>query len=252
MADDDKRTLPGEEEEVDYLFQARMSLFKWFTRNWKGFAGAAGIVLVVALAYNVYESVTTSQSRDGASAIHAVDIKMPKVEPMARMGILPLDDLSDANRVANLEEGARRYEAAANGTGGSSAAEAWLKAAEIHERLGSAVQDKAAYEQALGAYDKGILGFGAHTALAGIALEAGDTADALAHYATLAGREDGLLAEQALIYQAVVYEDMGDQAQLQATYDSFMERFPGSPRGSEFDRYGLVSTVSAVPAPTEG
>ena len=252
MADDDKRTLPGEEEEVDYLFQARMSLFKWFTRNWKGFAVIAGVVLVVALAYNVYDSVTISQSREGAAAIHAVDIKMPKIEPMARMGILPIDDLSDANRVANLEEGARRYEAAANGTGGSSAAEAWLKAAETHERLGSAAQAQAAYEHALGAYDKGVLGFGAHTALAGIALEAGDTAGALAHYATLAEREEGLLAEQALIYQAIVYKDMGDQAQLQATYDSFMERFPGSPRGSEFDRYGLAASAPAVPDQTEG
>ncbi|MFT5586221.1 MAG: tetratricopeptide (TPR) repeat protein [Cognaticolwellia sp.] len=252
MADDDKRTLPGEEEEVDYLFQARMSLFKWFTRNWKGFAAIAGAVLVVALVYNVYDSVTTNRAKEGAAAIHAVDSKMPKIEPMARMGILPIDDLNDATRLANLEEGARRYEAAAMGTGGSAASEAWLKAAGTHERLGHAEQAKAAYEQAMSAYDKGILGFGARTALAGMALEAGDTAGALGHYATLAEREDGLLAEQAMIYQASVYEDMDDQAQLQATYDSFLERFPSSPRTAEFDRYGLVADVPAVPAPTEG
>jgi tetratricopeptide (TPR) repeat protein len=252
VADDDKRTLPGEEEEVDYLFQARMSLFKWFTRNWKGFAAIAGVVLVVALAYNVYDSVTTNRAKEGAAAIHAVDSKMPKIEPMARMGILPIDDLNDANRVANLEEGARRYEAAAQATGGSSAAEAWLKAAETHERLGKPDLAKAAYENALGAYDKGLFGFGARTALAGIALEAGDNAAALEHYRTLHEREDGLLAEQALIYPASVYKQMEDQAQLQATYDAFLERFPSSPRAAEFDRYGLVATMPALPAPTEG
>jgi hypothetical protein len=60
------------------------------------------------------------------------------------------------------------------------------------------------------------------------------------------------LAEQALIYQASVYKQMEDQAQLQATYDAVLERFPSSPRAAEFDRYGLVATMPALPAPTEG
>lgn len=252
MADEEKRTLPGEEEEVDYLFQARMSLFKWFSSNWKGFAAIAAVVLLGALAYNVYDSVTTSRAKDGAAAIHAVDSKMPKIEPMARMGILPIDDLNDANRVANLEEGARRYMAAGDDTGGSPAAQAYLKAGDTYQRLGKSEQAKAAYEAAQSAYDKGVLGFASRTALAAMALDAGDSAAALAQYQTLADREDGLLAEQALIYQASVYQDMGDDVQLQATFDAFNARFPSSPRVTEFDRYGLVAKVPELPVPTEG
>lgn len=252
MADEEKRTLPGEEEEVDYLFQARMSLFKWFTANWKGFAAIAGVVLIAALAYNVYDSVTTSRAKEGAAAIHAVDSKMPKIEPMARMGILPIDDLNDANRVANLKEGAKRYMAAGDETGGSPAAQAYLKAGDTYQRLGETEQAKAAYEKAQGAYDKGVLGFASRTALATLALEAGDTAGALAQYQTLVDREDGLLAEQALIYQASVHESTGDAVQLQATFDAFTTRFPSSPRVTEFDRYGLVAKAPELPAPSEG
>ncbi|MED5373479.1 MAG: hypothetical protein VX899_20840 [Myxococcota bacterium] len=249
---DEKRTLPGEEEEVDYLFQARMGLFKWFSSNWKIFAGIAAVILVGSFFVSVWTTFQTNQAKKGAAAVHAIDAKMPKVEQMALMGILPMDDLSDPQRVANLEEGARRYEQAGDDNLGAASATAYLKAAQTWERLGKAAEAEAAYQKALDADDTGVLGFSARTALAQYALDAGDSAKALEHYSVIAGREAGFLAEQALLYTASVQADAGDTAALQATYEDFMGRFPSSPRAQQFQRYPDLKPVAvAADAPAD-
>lgn len=239
--------LPGEEEEVDYLFKAQMGVFKVFNAYWKHALAAFLAVLLTAGAYNLYIFWDTATLRKGTGAIADIDRKMPKPDPLSLYGLVPPDDLTDPDRKATLEEGARRYQDVADGTRSGASAEGFIKAGEAWARAGDREQAAAAYQNALAKKDTGVLGYAARTALAAYALEDGQVDAALDHYRALADYDEGLLSEQALIAMAGVHDSQGSADQVQATYDEFTSRYPESPRVIAFDGYDVVQAPPPVP-----
>ncbi len=256
MADEQER-LPGDQEEVDYVFKAQMAVFRNFQSYWRHGLALVGSILIVALFYGLYDSRRTKDLKDGAAAIADIDRKMPEVDQLALFGLVPADDPDDPERMAQLREGAKRYEEAALDTREGTAGEAWMKAADAWIRLGETDNAAAAYEQAIEAQPDGIIGFGARAGLATIRMEAGDCPGprcrsdaAIALYRQSADQLEGYLAEDSLLTLAEIYHSDGRTDELTGIYDEFRLRFPDSSRLSEFDRYGITIEAPA-PAPAE-
>lgn len=243
MADEQDK-LPGEQEVVDYVFKAQMVGFKLVETYWRHALVLAGAVLVVALFYGLYDSNRTRDLKAGAAAIAEVDRKMPQ-------GPALFDNPEDEVRMGQLRVGAKQYEVAAQGTSEGTAGEAWLKAADTWLRVGESDKAAAAYQQALEAQPKGIVGFGARNGLATLKLEAGETDAAIALYRESADNNEGYLAQEALILLAEIFDAEGKEAELKVVYDEFRLRFPDSPRVLEFDKYGLQAPAPA-PEAVEG
>ena len=242
--------LPGEQEEVDYVFQVQMAGFRAVQNYWKHVAAVAGAVLLVALFYGLYDSNKTKDLKAGAQAIADVDRKMPQ-DPMAQFGMVLPDDPGDEEKMAQLTEGAKRYEEAAKGTMSGTAGEAWLKAADSWLRVGETDKAKNAYLQAAGAQPKGVIGFGARNALASLELEAGNADAATALYRESADTNTGFLAEDSLLALARVYDSQSKDAELKAVFDEFRLRFPDSARVTDFAVYGLEATPAPAETPVE-
>ena len=232
--------LPGEEEEVDHIFRVRMSLYKAFMANWKNLLGLAALILLASLAYGLHQSWKTDKAKAGALAVDEVDRRMPKPSELALYGLAPLDDLSDPNHVATLEEGARRYEAAGDANSGAMAASGYIKAGDTWLRLENPENAKAAFEKALGASDTGVVGYTARNSLAVLALEAGDTAGAVAQWRALADAEKSYLGEQALLSIVRTHEAAGDTGEATKVAQEFLVVYPESPRKSELAAYATA------------
>ena len=246
MADESDK-LPGEQEEVDYFFQAQMAGHRAVQAYWKHVAAVVGVILIGALFYGLYDSNRRNDLKDGAAAIADVDRRMPQPDQMAMFGLAPLDDPNDAERTEQLREGAKRYEEAAAGTSSGTSGEAWLKAADTWLRLGETDNAKKAYEAANAVQPQGVIGHGARAGLASIELEAGNTDAAITLYRQSADQGKGFLAESSLLSLARVYDSESKDAELKGVFDEFRLRFPNSARVGEFAAYGLQAT----PAPVE-
>jgi len=250
---DEQERLPGDQEEVDYVFKAQMVVFRNVQNYWRHGLVLVGGILVVALFYGLYHSNRTKDLKGGAAAIAEIDRKMPQVDQLALFGLAPEDDPNDPERIAQVREGAKRYEEVAQGTREGMAGEAWLKAADAWLRVGETELAAAAYEKAIDAQPNGIIGFGARGGLATIRLESGDAEDAedaIALYRQSADTLDGFLAQDSLLTLAGIYHADGRAEELASVYDEFRLRFPDSSRVSEFDRYDLA-TEPLEPVPVE-
>lgn len=247
MADDNRSgvPLPGEEEDVDYLFKAQMGVYKLFMSEWKKGLAVVGVILLVSLGIGLYTSWHTDRLKESAQLVDEVDRRMPEPSQAAQMGIAPLDDLNDAEHVANLREGAARYEeAAAAGMGGTSAS-GWIKAGDTWTRAGDTEKAAAAYENATGA--KGVLGFAAHNALAKQAEAAGDIDTAAEHWSQVAKVDQGYLAQLSLMSTVKAWERAGDEDKAKASAQEFLVRFPESPMVGDLSDYA-TATTTVVPA----
>lgn len=235
------------QEEVDLLFKFQMWLFDLATRWWKRVALAVGVYLALTLVYGLYDSWRTSRAQEASFGIAKVDFRMPKADPLAQMGIAPLDNLSDPTRVANLEAGAVKYTEAAQGAPGPQAALAHLKAAETWQRLGRPEQAKASFEAALDAQDSGPFGFAATAGLAGLAIEGGQPDEALRLYRGLADAYRDVFGEQALIQLVRMQHAAQNTAAVQELLAELNTRYPNSGRVEALaDELGLV--LPAAPA----
>ena len=234
MADAPKPPVEEETElaqtQEDPLFQAQMWVYDRALTYWKHGALAIGVVLVGSLVYGLYDSWAESRAKDAEANIAAIDFRVPKPSELSMMGIGPADDLTDATRVANLEEGARRLQATAEDASGAQAAQAWLKAAELWQRLGRDAETKTAFEGALKAEDAGVFGFVAHNGLASIALDEGKLDEAITHYRAVADADRGFFGEQALIGLARAQAQNGKGPESLQTMEELRKRYPESPR----------------------
>lgn len=216
--------------EADQLFRLQVALGDFFVNNARYLGGIVGLVLLGTLAWGLWNHWAGSRAREDFGAIADIDFRMPKVDEMARFGLVPMDDPADAERMGNLEEGARRFEAAAAAARGTAAVYGWLKAAEAWERRGNRDAQRAALERAyaLGAAD--LPGFTAASAYANVLVDAERYEEAIGVLREAAGRFEGILAEELLILLAQAQTAAGKDADARAVVDEFRTRFPDSPR----------------------
>jgi hypothetical protein len=210
-----------------------MAVSDFVLGNAKYFGYLVGLVLVGALVYGGVTSFRSARAEEDFAEIARIDFKMPKVEQLALFGLAPMDDKTDAARMANVEEGAKRYAAAGDDASGAAAVYAYLKSADAWMRVDKPDQRLAALEKASKAGAKGVAGFAADAAYASALLDGGRTDDALALYRTMAGRHEGFFAERSLILLAEAQIAADKKSDAKLVIDEFKNRFPQSPRLNE-------------------
>jgi hypothetical protein len=213
-------------EDQDYLFRASVATSEFLLKNWKYGGWLLGAVLLGSLAWGLYGSYRASVLAEQYDAIADIDFRMPALSQRAMYGMGPKDDPADSARKATLEEGARRYAAAARAASGSAAVYAWLKSAESWERAQNPEEQRKAVEAAtqVGAGD--LAGFVADSAWVGLLLAESRAAEAEAALTAMADRYSGLYAEEALLRLAGVQADAGATDKAKATVESLKKRFP--------------------------
>ncbi|MFZ5478381.1 MAG: tetratricopeptide repeat protein [Myxococcota bacterium] len=238
MADSNEQNPPaggGEAAppEQDALFRAQMAVSDFILGYWKYGVYAVGLVLLGALVYGGVSSWTRGRAEDDYAAIARIDYRMPKVDPLARYGLAPMDDPNDAQRMIDLQEGAKRYEAAATDAKGAAAVYAWLKAAETWKRAGKDAEALAATEKAAKLGEKDLAGFTADAAWAAALRGAGRADEAFAHLQGMSTRYEGTYAEESLLQLASAQLDAGRKDEARKTLEAFKTRFPASPRAAQ-------------------
>ena len=235
MADErDGSGTPGESaaQEQDALFRLQMALSDVMLGYWKHGAALIGLLLLGTLVYGGMRSYAESRAKSEFGQISRIDHRMPKVDEMARMGFAPVDDPTDSKRMADLEEGGRRYLAVADGAHGAAAVDAYLKAADAFRRAGKADLALSALEKGAAVKTTGLPGFTADAALASALVDAGQVDRAVTLYREMVGRHEGFFAEQALLRLAATQIDAGKSDDAKATLGEFKTRFPASPRAA--------------------
>ncbi|MBM4393024.1 MAG: hypothetical protein FJ090_18005 [Deltaproteobacteria bacterium] len=236
MADEEKRPTaaseaePPAQEEQDYLFKAQVAATEFIFRYWKYGFYALGGILLVALAWGSYQSWAQSRREEQFGAIAAVAYKMPPVNEMALYGLAPKDDPADAARTANLQEGARRFAAAAESASGSAAVYGYLQAAEAYSRAQDAENSRKMIEAATGVSAPDVARFAADAQRAALLADAGDTAGAEAYLREMAGRYTGFFAQESLLRLASVQADAGKSAEAKSTVEELLKRFESPAR----------------------
>ncbi|MDP2306713.1 MAG: hypothetical protein Q8P18_11880 [Pseudomonadota bacterium] len=224
---------PAPPVEQDQLFRLQMAASDFLLGNAKYFGYLVGLVLLGTLVYGVTTSWLAAREAEEFAAIARIDFKMPKVEQLAQFGLAPMDDKADTTRMANVEEGARRYTAAGDEAHGAAAVYAYLKAADTWERVDKPDQALLALQKASEIGAKDLPGYTAGAAYAAALIDAGKTDEALTLYRDMAGRLDGFYAERSLILLANAQIAAGRQADAKLVIAEFKQRFPQSPRIAE-------------------
>ena len=248
MADESKVGTEGAgadptRQEEDVLFKLQVSISEFFITNVKYVGYLAGGTLFGALVYGLYTEWHTSRAAADYGAIAAIDYKMPKVDQMAQMGLAPMDDPSDTTRLGNVEEGARRYRAAAGEASGSAAVYGYLRAADAWERVGKADEALADLQAASRLGQGDLPGYAAAVAYATALASANRPDEAMTVLRDEATREKGLFAEEALIALAQLQVDAGKATEAQNVITEFQTRFPTSPRTARLAAMGAAGAA---------
>ena len=234
MADNKGRLAAGihdeeyDEEEEDFLFKLQMQIANAFYGYWKHGIGLACIVLAVTFFYGTYQNNSLEKQKETQSEIDAISRKMPEPSQLYFVGMGGMDDLTDPNRVAELEEGARRFEVVAKNGTGTGAGMAWIEAAKAWDRAGNRDSARSAYAEAHGIGMEGITGWTAAFGLAQAHDDAGDLDAAAAILRLQADSEEGFVAEYALFALANMYADGDRVADARTAYQEFATRHPDS------------------------
>ncbi len=221
---DPAQPFPDHEEEA--LFKMQMKGQQLILGHWKIGLSVIGTVLLGVLAFGLYEGSQEEAQQAIQAKIAGVDRKMPKENPLVTAGFSASE--TDANVVAQVEEGARRFEAIAESSEGSGAVTAWMRAASAWERAGNNDKAANAYASAHALGAPGVVGWSASSAHAAALAVGGDLDGAATTYRALADSAPGILAEQALISLAELYEDGGQLTASREAYVEFSTKHPES------------------------
>lgn len=175
MAEEQAPQEQARPQETDVLFKLQLQFTDFVANNWRYGLGIVGAVALGVLAYNGWHAWRTSSLQADYGAIGDVDFRMPKLDRYAELGLGKGDDPADTERMANLEEGAKRFEAAAAEASGAARIYGYIKAAEAWKRRGDKEKTLAALRLATEVDNKELPGFTAHAALAGALLNSGQT-----------------------------------------------------------------------------
>jgi len=220
----DGMAFPDHEEDV--LFKTQMKVLNLLLGHWKTGLMIGGGILLGVLAVGEYQSFKTTEQREFQGQIADIDRRMPVMTPAEALGGqgagVPLE------LKANVEEGARRYEAVGASANGSAAVMAWLRAGNAWERAGDNPKAKQAYASAHAVAASGVVGWSAASQYANLQAAEGDADGAIATLKSLAGKVAGLEAEQAELSLAIVLEDADRIAESKAAYEAFKTAYPSS------------------------
>lgn len=216
---------PPVAEDQDYVFRAQVALSEAGLKYGKYLGLVVVLVLLGSLAWGGYGSWTENKEKAAFEKIAAIDFLMPEPSEMSLYGLAPKDDPADATRMSNLEEGARRYEAAAAELAGTAQVLAWLRASEAWERAGKTEESRAAALKASGG-GTGLADFVGDTARVRVLVDGGKSDEAEATLREMAGRYTDFFAEQSLIRLANLQVGLGKADAAGATYTEVTTRFP--------------------------
>jgi hypothetical protein len=218
--------MPFPDHEEDVLFKTQMRVLNLLLGHWKTGLAIVGTILLGVLIVGEYNEYMTSQQRGFQGEIADVDRRMPAPSPTERLG---LDGMGITDEVkANVEEGARRYEAVGGSATGTASTMAWLRAGAAWERAGATDKAMAAYGSAHAAGADGLLGWSAASQFASTQAASGDVDGAIATLQSLSGRVSGLASEHAEIGVATILEDAGRTAESKAAFSAFLVAHPDS------------------------
>ena len=216
--------------EVDVLFRAQMTVTNFLLGYWKHMLGVLGIVLAGVYGYSYWTEHSRDHQRELQAAIQKVTLDVPQPDQMALMGLAPMDDPADTERVAALKKSAEDFEVVAKGGSGTGAVMAWMEAAKLWERAGDASRAKIAWKAAYDLKPQDILAWSTGANYASSLANEGDIDGAAAVYRAFADdpKADGYIAERALYELGQLFEGSGRIAESQQAYTEFTTRFPNS------------------------
>lgn len=247
VAAPDPAAAPRQEE--DALFKLQVGASEFLLKHVRTFVWIVVAGLGVALVYSLVVEWRTRAAKEGFGAIADIDYKMPPVDQMALYGLAPMDDPADTARMANVEEGARRYRAAAEDASGSAAVFARLRAADTWKRAGKPDEALVDLEAAWNLKQSDLPGFAAASRYATALAGKDRLEEAIGVLREEATREQGLYAEEALIALAQLQVDAGKPGEAQHVIDEFRTRFPDSPRVTRLLTVMAAAGLTPAPAP---
>ncbi len=218
--------MPFPDHEEDVLFKTQMKVLNLLLGHWKTGLAIVGGVLLVVLGVGQYQNAQIEEQRGFQAEIADIDRRMPVETAEERFGLNTEGILPEVK--ANIEEGARRYEAVAGGANGSAAVAAWIKAGAAWQRAGDAEKAAAAFKAAHGVGASGVVGWSAASQYASTQADAGDVTAAIATLTTVRPLVSGLEADQTDLAIAMLREESGDAAGAKAAYQSFIDTKPAS------------------------
>jgi len=218
--------MPFPDHEEDALFKAQMQVLNVLLGHWKTGLAIVGAVLFSVLVIGEYGEHQVGEQRGFQDQIADIDRRMPDQSPAEILN--PTGAGLDPNIKANVEEGARRYEAVAGGAVGAAAVMAWLKAGSAWERAGDDAKAMAAYGSAHSVGVADVIGWSAASQYANAQAASGDTDGAIATLNAVQVRVSGLAAQQVALSIATVLEDAGRTEESLAAYNAFIAAHPDS------------------------
>ena len=218
--------VPFPDHEEDVLFKAQMQVLNVLLGHWKTGLAVVGAVLFGVLVVGEYGAHQVDEQRGYQDQIADIDRRMPDQSPAEILD--PTGSGLDPNLKANIEEGARRYEAVAGGSKGAAAVMAWLKAGSAWERAGDDEKAMTAYGAAHGVGASDVIGWSAASQFANAQAASGDPDAAIATLKAVQPRVSGLSAQQVALGIATILEDAGRKEEGLAAYNAFIAAHPDS------------------------
>lgn len=207
--------------------KAEMAVSEFMLRYWIHLTVAVVIVIVGIFSYGQYTSWMVDAQRATTSAIADVEASLDAdllTLAQAKAGVRPGTEIN----IEEVKAGADKLTEIAMGASGTSATEAWLKAAELYRIADDTAQRRAALEKA-SAGTKGVLRYAAEAALANLDLEEDKADAALARFQALRADPNAFLARQATLDLAGAYETLGRHGDAVATYDAYLATWSDAP-----------------------
>ena len=237
-------------QEAGVLFRAEMASQNFILGYWKVLVGIVVAGLVGVLVYGQFTAYESRQQR--ALAAEVAKIEVPILELQRTLEVIP-DQVQEAD-LAKLASAAESLMAVGAENSGPGAAEAFMKAAELHRALGNTDQQLAAYEAAI-PHAEGDLVFAAKAARAAVLLDTGAPDASVAAWQELSQGYQGYLGAFATLQLARTQEATGDVPGAIASYEALMANYADSELATTASdaRAALGGTAAPVqaPAPTE-
>lgn len=215
---------PGEEQDV--LFRVQMTVANFVLGYWRHGLAILAVGLAGLFVFSMWKTHVRDAQREVQAKLARIDADLPAPSQLAMMGIGPLDDPADAERMAALATAAKAYEEAAQQVGSPSATMAWVRAAQTWERAGKADEARKAWENAKNSGGKGPLEAVGVVGLAHQKARAGDVDGAVADLRAVQG--EGFEAQWALYQAGLIYEGAGRKEDARKVFDEFRTRFATS------------------------
>ncbi|MCB9681882.1 MAG: tetratricopeptide repeat protein [Alphaproteobacteria bacterium] len=228
MADDDLDI--GNDQDNAVLLRTEMAMSEFLLRYWLHATVAAVVVVFGIAAYGQWSSMYVESQRQTTAAIADVEADLPAApnpNMSSLMWLAQQKAMAQAVDVAAVTSAADKLVDVAQGADGTSAVEAWLKAAELYRIADNAERRRFALDHAAELAD-GVLRYAAVAALANLDLEQDKADEAIARFKALQS-EAPFLARQAMLDLASTYEALGRGDEAVATYDSYLAKFPDAP-----------------------